>query len=134
MNSINILFTVFIVVLILFVPISFLLIPWQTHLSMTKDRVGKKGYASYKKFKLQFEKAPVVWYSKRFKGSLFAHDMRTEKKSVLDPLYDQYQIHASIFQFEGNYMLFRDPITYFLVCRYVRKFQQRENEKNIIKW
>lgn len=100
-------------VLILIVA-SFLCIPWQTHLDMTKDYSKVYGKANYKKFIEEFEK--IDWNRDDwFENSYFHYESDSK-------------IHANIYKFNGKGMLMRTPYDYYRVYRYLK------NKRNTVNW
>lgn len=107
------------------------LIFWGTHLHMSKqyrNDCESYGYAGFKKFKKEFDK--VDWFMPE--NSL---DFLYDKKYP----YHSYKIGASLFEFNKIQMVVHNPISYFFVCLYVKKYinrykNLRKRKVSKIKW
>lgn len=121
-------------VVILLVALFVSLISWFIHLSMSSGENKIKGIGSYRKFKTEFKKAPVVWISES--GGFYAQDVWNfsldKNKNYRDPFYEHYRIFASIYKFDGKIMIFSNPITYAMVVLFLFKYKIMNN--GMYKW
>jgi len=101
--------------LIIYALISIPCVPWLGHISMTNGDTQRSGWGSYKKFKENWNK--YEW--KRLKS----HPKSFENEEA------KCYFHASIIKFEDKGMKIRDPISYWLVKRYVRKLHKLPSVK-----
>lgn len=87
-------------------------IDWSVHLKMTREHCNSVGWASYKKFKNHYNK--YKWGPMPYTAD--GYEDRT----------NSCKYFASIIRMNGKGMLIRDPISYMLVKRYVKKKFKRE--------
>ncbi|WP_339304301.1 hypothetical protein NST33_17820 [Paenibacillus sp. FSL L8-0435] len=101
--------------LVIYVLIAIPFIPWLTHISMTKSSTESCGWANYKQFKENWNKyewTPLRHYPKFFENE--------EHKCYF---------HVGVIKFENKGMKIRDPISYWLAKRYVRKLHKLPSVK-----
>lgn len=98
----------------LFLFIAIILAVWLAHVMMVRDEGIDYGWASYDRFKKEFNK--VDWrYEEDFKRSLFGHEERLTFTNR-----DMY--HAGVIKFNYKGMIMYDPISYFMSGLYVRSY------------
>ncbi|QNR65401.1 hypothetical protein IAQ67_16025 [Paenibacillus peoriae] len=91
-------------------------IPWMSHLMMTRKFTDAYGFGNVKKFKENFHKynwTPLK-LTKGFKDEENGCDL-----------------YADIIKFESKGMLINNPISYWLICRYVKKQLTPKTNKKI---
>lgn len=117
------------IIFLLFVSVfvTILTFSWGIHISQVRDYTRQSGWAGYKQFKREFDKAD--WgHNKAFSFSLF------EKGT-----FNQTECHASIIQFDTRGMMIHNPFSYLLVqlyvFKYIRKhFKTKKPKRQKIKW
>jgi hypothetical protein len=108
---------------VIFSGLFILLITWGVHISMVKGEFCPYGWATYSKFKREFDKYNWEW-DKCFENSLFDYPSGG-------------YIHASIFKFDYKGMIMRDPFSYFLSALYIRRYIRKNIKpyrKDKVKW
>jgi hypothetical protein len=112
-----------IIIGLIFAGCSILTIGWGVHISMVKGENIPQGWASFKKFKREFDKYNWQWDG-FWNNSLFNYSQGG-------------YLHASIFKFDHKGMKMTDPISFLLSCLYIRKYirtQIKPYRKDMVKW
>lgn len=113
-------FFIFVALLIIGI---YLWVEWSTHLDMVNCNARNVGWGSYKDFKREFNKINWRW-KENFPTSVFCN-------SYFDENYSQF--HANIIMFNDKGMKIRNPISFILCKRYVKK-HIKNNLKVKVKW
>jgi hypothetical protein len=109
---------------VFFVWLIFSMIIWGVHISMIRNDGCAYGWATYSKFKREFNK--YTWnFDYIFTDSLFNYP-------------EGGYLHASIYRFNNKGMIMRDPVSYLLSALYIRNYIKRNykipNKKNVVEW
>lgn len=117
MGIISVIFILFAFVFLIIISVN-----WLTHIEMTKLSTERYGWASFEKFKQEFDKVENWKTDKVFTHSLFSIP------------YRQNQIHASVICFDYKGMLINNPFSYIFAVIYTQCYISKMNKKKAIKW
>lgn len=101
-----------------------ILVNWVVHLAMALDDNKPRGWASYRKFKEEFEKVDGWFHQEEYRDSLFSGNYSIEKRSRTD------EIFAQMITFNYKNMLIIDPISYLMVQLYVKNYIIKNGLRN----
>ncbi|MET3505474.1 hypothetical protein [Halalkalibacter oceani] len=104
------------------------IISWSVHISMVKEQPEEYGYATFKKFKKEFDKCR--WEIQGYHGKTIAN-------FALWDMRDGSKFGASIIQFQHKGMIMNNPLCWMRAVLYAKKTYDSLNmkkTKNTVKW
>jgi hypothetical protein len=96
-------------------------ISYSTHVYMVRRHSVRFGYGSFEQFKEQFFKIDSWTSQSKFDGSFFSDKTDSE-------------YHADIICFNNIGMIMNTPLDWFLVKRFMKKFNKEYTKQTLYKW